>query len=63
MKINKKFYKSKTLIAALLTTLIPAIFPDAQELIKEHPQYVMGFVTFVFGLLRFKTTEAIKVLK
>ena len=61
MKINKSFVKSKTMWAGLLTVLVPAIFPEAEQLVKENPTYVMGFVGFVFSFLRVKTDSAIVV--
>ncbi len=63
MKIDKEFYKSKTMWAALLTALIPAIFPQAKEVIVEHPEYVMGAIAFIFSVLRIKTNSAVVVKK
>ena len=61
MKVNKSFYKSKTMWAAILTAVIPAIFPAAAELVKLHPEYIMGAVGVIFGLLRIDTNSAVVI--
>jgi len=63
MNVNKQFYKSKTMWAAILIAVSSAVFPEAKEIIKEHPDYAMGVVTFIFGLLRADTKTAITFKK
>lgn len=63
MNFNKDFYKSKTMWAAILIALASNALPSLKEVISEHPDYVMTFVTFIFGVLRIKTTEAISFKK
>jgi len=61
MKVNKKFYKSKTMWAAVLVAVVPVIFPDAKQVIEEHPDYVMGVVSFIFSALRISTSSAVSM--
>jgi len=59
MKINKEFYKSKTMWVSLLTALVPNIFPEAQEFIQQHPDYIALSVGVVFALLRVSTKQPV----
>lgn len=54
MKVNKSYFKSKTLWVSLIVAVAP-FFPEAQELIAAKPEMVGAVVGAVFGFLRIIT--------
>ena len=56
MKINKSYFKSKTLWVSLIMAIAP-IFPQVQEIIVSKPEVVGMVVGGVFSLLRVATTQ------
>lgn len=63
MNINKSFLKSKTMWASLFVAVVTELFPASKEIIKEHPDYVMYAIGFIFSALRITTTKPLTVKK
>lgn len=58
MQVNKKYLKSKTLWMALIVAILP-VFPDAQEIIKEHTDVFLYAISGLFAGLRMVTKDPI----
>ena len=63
MNFNKSVFRSKTLLASLLTICIPIIFPSVKELIIENPLIISSVVGAVFGILRLITGKKLVLKK
>lgn len=63
MNFNKSVFRSKTLLASLLTIWIPIIFPSVKELIIENPLIISSVVGAVFGILRLITGKKLVLKK
>lgn len=59
MSYNKKWYKSKTMWASLITALVTHIIPETKAIIAANPEMVLTGVGMLFGLLRITTSEPV----
>lgn len=62
MDESKKFWKSKTFWASLITVFVP-YFPPAAALVAANPEVVMTIVGAAFGALRIVTKEPLTIKK